>query len=110
MTKREWLTSWKKSPNGCAVAKEFEKDMIFRTIVKKSTKSLVNSNNNGFIQNSNDDDDAPLAGDAPIDYKEGSSSKQFEDFEEVSDEAVVVDTATGEIKEIETKEEDKLEF
>lgn len=32
------------------------------------------------------------------------------DFEEVSDEAVVVDTATGEIKEIETKEEDKLEF
>lgn len=110
MTKREWLTSWKKSPNGCAVAKEFEKDMIFRTIVKKSTKSLVNSNNNCFIPNANDDDDAPLAGDAPIDYKEGSSSKKFEDFEEVSDEAVVVDTATGEIKEIETKEEDKLEF
>lgn len=110
LTKREWLTSWKKSPNGCAVAKEFEKDMIFRTIVKKSTKSLVNSNNNCFIPNTNDDDDAPLAGDAPIDYKEGSSSKKFEDFEEVSDEAVVVDTATGEIKEIETKEEDKLEF
>jgi recombinational DNA repair protein RecT len=110
MTKREWLTSWKKSPNGCAVAKEFEKDMIFRTIVKKSTKSLVNSNNNCFIPNASDDDDAPLAGDAPIDYKEGSSSKKFEDFEEVSDEAVVVDTATGEIKEIETKEEDKLEF
>ena len=103
MTKREWLTSWKKSPNGCAVAKEFEKDMIFRTIVKKSTKSLVNSNNNCFIPNANDDDDAPLAGDAPIDYKEGSSIKKFEDFEEVSDEAVVVDTATGEIKEIETK-------
>lgn len=110
MTKREWLTSWKKSPNGCAVAKEFEKDMIFRTIVKKSTKSLVNSNNNCFIPNANDDDDAPLAGDAPIDYKEGSSSKRFEDFEEVTDEAVVVDTATGEIKDIETKEEDKLEF
>lgn len=110
MTKREWLTSWKKSPNGCAVSKEFEKDMIFRTIVKKSTKSLVNSNNNCFIPNANDDDDAPLAGDAPIDYKEGQSSKKFEDFEEVSDEAVVVDTATGEIKEIETKEEDKLEF
>lgn len=110
MTKREWLTSWKKSPNGCAVAKEFEKDMIFRTIVKKSTKSLVNSNNNCFIPNANDDDDAPLAGDAPIDYKEGSSSKKFEDFEEVSDEAVVVDTTTGEIKEVETKEEDKLEF
>lgn len=110
MTKREWLTSWKKSPNGCAVAKEFEKDMIFRTIVKKSTKSLVNSNNNCFIPNANDDDDAPLAGDAPLDYKEGSSSKKFEDFEEVSDEAVVVDTTTGEIKEIETKEEDKLEF
>lgn len=110
MTKREWLTSWKKSPNGCSVAKEFEKDMIFRTIVKKSTKSLVNSNNNCFIPNANDDDDAPLAGDAPIDYKEGSSSKRFEDFEEVTDEAVVVDTATGEIKEIETKEEDKLEF
>ena len=110
MTKREWLTSWKKSPNGCAVAKEFEKDMIFRTIVKKSTKPLVNANNNCFVPNMNDDDDAPLAGDAPIDYKEGSSSKTFEDFEEVKEEAVVVDTTTDEIKEIETKEEDKLEF
>ena len=68
MTKREWLTSWKKSANGCAVAKEFEKDMIFRTIVKKSTKSLVNSNtkNNGVIQGASDDDDTPLAGDMPI--------------------------------------------
>lgn len=68
MTKREWLTSWKKSPNGCAVAKEFEKDMIFRTIVKKSTKSLVNSNtkNNGVVQGNIDDDETPLAGDMPL--------------------------------------------
>lgn len=32
------------------------------------------------------------------------------DFEEVKEEEVVVDTTTGEIKETETKEEDKLEF
>jgi recombination protein RecT len=93
MTKREWLTSWKKSPTGCAVAKEFEKDMIFRTIVKKSTKPLVNSNNNFFVSNSSDDDDEPLAGSMPVDYKVGSSSKQYEDFQEAEE----VDTATGEI-------------
>lgn len=64
MTKREWITSWKKSSNGCAVAKEFERDMIFRTIVKKSTKPLVNSNIKSIgINTSNDDDDTILAGD-----------------------------------------------
>lgn len=108
MTKRDWLTSWKKSPNGCAVAKEFERDMIFRTIVKKSTKSLVNSNNNVFVPNV-EEDDSPLAGDMPLDYKVGTSSKEFTDFEEVED----VDVETGEVKQEtpqDTKENDKLEF
>lgn len=109
MTKRDWLTSWKKSPNGCVVAKEFEKDMIFRTIVKKSTKSLVNANNNVFVPNISDDDDTPLAGDMPLDYKVGTSSKEFTDFEEVTDH---VDESTGEILlPSETKkEESDLEF
>lgn len=93
MTKREWLISWKKSPTGCAVAKEFEKDMIFRTIVKKSTKALVNSNNNIFVANISDEDDEPLAGDSPVDYKVGKSSKQYEEFQEAEE----VDTTTGEI-------------
>lgn len=96
MTKREWLTSWKKSPNGCAVAKEFEKDMIFRTIVKKSTKALVNSTNSVYVPNSQDDDDAPLAGDMPTNV-DMTMAEKFEDFEEV--ESVEVDTETGEIVE-----------
>lgn len=102
MTKRDWLTSWKKSPNGCAVAKEFEKDMIFRTIIKKSTKALVNANNNVFIPNMDDNDDELLAGDMPMDYKVGSSSKEFVEIEEVEE---IVDESTGEIKTEEVKKE-----
>jgi recombination protein RecT len=84
MTKREWLTSWKKSANGCAVAKEFEKDMIFRTIVKKSTKSLVNSNINNFgiMQGSENEDDAPLAGDYKYDVNSNDNGEKYTDFEE----------------------------
>lgn len=102
MTKRDWLTSWKKSPNGCAVAKEFEKDMIFRTIIKKSTKALVNANNNVFIPNMDENDDELLAGDMPMDYKVGSSSKEFVEIEEVEE---IVDESTGEIKTEEVKKE-----
>ena len=103
MTKREWLTSWKKSPNGCAVAKEFEKDMIFRTIVKKSTKSLVNSNtkNNGVVQGVEEEDDTPLAGDMPI---TATTDIQEAEFEEVNEN---VDVETGEVTE--SKEEVKVE-
>lgn len=108
MTKKEWLTSWKKSPNGCAVAKEFEKDMIFRTIVKKSTKSLVNSSNNMFVPNA-DDEDTPLAGDSPIEYNNADATKKFDEFEEVREE-VVVDTATGEIKSESKAKFDDIEF
>ena len=104
MTKREWLTSWKKSPNGCAVAKEFEKDMIFRTIVKKSTKALVNSTNSVYVPNSQDDDDAPLAGDMPTNV-DMTMAEKFEDFEEV--ESVEVDTETGEI--VDAKAETPIE-
>lgn len=104
MTKREWLTSWKKSPNGCAVAKEFEKDMIFRTIVKKSTKALVNSTNSVYVPNSQDDDDAPLAGDMPTNVDMTMAGK-IVDFEEV--ESVEVDTETGEV--VEPKAEAPIE-
>lgn len=97
MTKREWLTSWKKSPTGCAVAKEFEKDMIFRTIVKKSTKALVNSTNSVYVPNSQDDDDAPLAGDMPTNI-DMTIKEKFDDFEEV-DVTEVVDETTGEVVE-----------
>lgn len=103
MTKREWLTSWKKSPNGCAVAKEFEKDMIFRTIVKKSTKALVNSTNSVYVPNSQDDD-APLAGDMPTNV-DMTMAEKFEDFEEV--ESVEVDTETGEV--VDAKAETPIE-
>ena len=104
MTKREWLTSWKKSPTGCAVAKEFEKDMIFRTIVKKSTKALVNSTNSVYVPNSQDDDDAPLAGDMPTNI-DMTIKEKFDDFEEVD--ADIVDTETGEV--VEPKKETPIE-
>lgn len=104
MTKREWLTSWKKSPTGCAVAKEFEKDMIFRTIVKKSTKALVNSTNSVYIPNSQDDDDAPLAGDMPTNI-DMTIKEKYEDFEEV--ESVEVDTETVEV--VEPKAETQIQ-
>lgn len=77
MTKRDWLISWKKSPNGCAVAKEFERDMIYRTIIKKSTKSLVNANANAYFAPLNDDDDAPLAGDRMPEVDEQSQAEEF---------------------------------
>ena len=56
MTKREWLLSWRKSSNGAAVAKEFERDMIYRTIVKKSTKSLVNAKVPRFMSSFEEED------------------------------------------------------
>lgn len=105
MTKREWLSSWKKSSNGCAVAKEFEKDMIFRTIIKKSTKTLVNSNSNSYFSASEDDDDAPLAGDANS-LNNQSNTQQSQNFEEFEEAEVVeeVNKETGEVKKIEEPE------
>lgn len=100
MTKRDWLTSWKKSPTGCAVAKEFEKDMIFRTIVKKSTKSLVNSTNSVYVPNTHDDDDAPLAGDAVPTNVDVQTKPQYENFEEADFEEISVDAETGEVEEV----------
>lgn len=107
MTKREWLTSWKKSPNGCAVAKEFEKDMIFRTIVKKSTKALVNSTNSVYVPNTQEEDDTPLAGDGIPTNVDMQTKPQYENFEEADFEEVV-DKETGEVEEpqAETKVED----
>lgn len=110
MTKREWLTSWKKSPNGCAVAKEFEKDMIFRTIVKKSTKSLVNSTNSVYVPNTQDDDDTPLAGDGIPTNVDMQTKPQYENFEEADFEEVA-DKETGEVEEPQTEskaEEDEF--
>ena len=86
MTKKEWLKSWSKSSNGAAVAKDFERDMIFRTIIKKSTKSLVNSNIKaiGGLPISDDDDDVPLAGDAPT-VVESTTNPSVTDFVEAEE-------------------------
>ena len=89
MTKKEWLKSWSKSSNGAAVAKDFERDMIFRTIIKKSTKSLVNANIKaiGGLPISDDDDDVPLAGDAPtvVESTTNPSVTDFVEAEEVTE-------------------------
>lgn len=105
MTKREWLTSWKKSPNGCAVAKEFEKDMIFRTIVKKSTKALVNSTNSVYVPNTQEEDDTPLAGDGIPTNVDIQTKPQYENFEEADFEEVV-DKETGEVEEPQAESKD----
>lgn len=83
MTRREWLKSWTKSASGGAVAKEFERDMIYRTVIKKSTKSLVNANTNIYFSPTEDDDDM-LAGDrAPeVDEQSGVVESQQMVFEE----------------------------
>ena len=94
MTKREWMTSWKKSSNGGSVAKEFERDMIYRTIIKKATKSLVNSNSNNFVPTMDDDDDTPLAGNtAPeVDEQPYNEPTDFVEVEEEAEEALHVTT------------------
>lgn len=88
MTQKEWLTSWKKSSNGASVAKEFERDMIYRTIIKKATKSLVNSNTKPFVLDANkamyDDDDRMLGGERIPEPTDGD--QQFADYEEIHDE------------------------
>lgn len=94
MTKKEWLTSWKKSANGCAVAKEFERDMIFRSIIKKSTKSLVNANVKAVGVAFNDDDDTPLAGDKQPDIPQVHDAE----YEEISvNNGETIDLSTGEV-------------
>lgn len=103
MTKREWLKSWTKSSNGASVAKEFERDMIYRSIIKKSTKSLVNANTNAYFAPINDyDDDAPLAGDRrpDVDEQSGIVESQQMEFEEATD-VVVVETPVVEAKVVE---------
>ena len=106
MTKREWLTSWKKSPNGCVVAKEFEKDMIFRTIIKKSTKALVNSVTTNIVTVS-DNEDEMLAGDAPVIIEEQSNS--YADFDDVTDDTPI-EQVTNHVKEEQKSNDDSLEF
>lgn len=109
MTKREWMTSWKKSSNDCAVAKEFERDMIYRTIVKKSTKSLVNANvkSVGYTFGSDDDDDEMLAGD-----NQPKIDNKVEDAvaEEIVEPTETVDLSTGEVLQPEAKPKEESDF
>lgn len=108
MTKREWLKSWTKSSNGASVAKEFERDMIYRTIIKKSTKSLVNANTNAYFAPVNDDDDAPLAGDRmpEVDEQSGVEEQQTMDFveAEVVEEPKVVEPSPATSNDFENDE------
>lgn len=84
MTRKEWLKSWTKSSNGASVAKDFERDMIYRTIIKKSTKSLVNSNVKYMGALIDEEDDTPLAGEtAPIIDK--SKVGEVVEYEEVTE-------------------------
>lgn len=113
MTKKEWLKSWSKSSNGAAVAKDFERDMIFRTIIKKSTKSLVNANIKavGGLPISDDDDDVPLAGDAPI-VAEDSTKHKVSDFVEAEEvvEAADPKPANNPDADAKTNNEEEAEF
>lgn len=106
MSQRDWISSWKKSANGCAVAKEFAEDMIFRTIVKKSTKKLVNAAVNAFIPTSNnDDDDTMLAGDKQPEFTQQVIDAEAEEIKTEGGE--IVNPETGEV--IQSSEEKKNE-
>lgn len=105
LTKKDWLKSWTKSSNGAAVAKEFERDMIFRTIIKKSTKSLVNANVKAVGITLNDDDDAMLAGDKQPEFTQQVVDAEAEEIK--TEEGEVVDAQTGEV--IQPSEEKKNE-
>ena len=111
MTKKEWLKSWSKSSNGAAVAKDFERDMIFRTIIKKSTKSLVNANIKaiGGLPISDDDDDVPLAGDAPT-VVESTTNPSVTDFVEAEEVTEVPAPQTANEPKPEVKNEEEAEF
>lgn len=85
MTRKEWLKSWTKSSNGASVAKDFERDMIYRTIIKKSTKSLVNSNVKYMGASTEEEDDSPLAGDT-VPMVDKPKVGEVVDYEEVVDE------------------------
>ena len=111
MTKKEWLKSWSKSSSGAAVAKDFERDMIFRTIIKKSTKSLVNANIKaiGGLPISDDDDDVPLAGDAPT-VVESTTNPSVTDFVEAEEVTEVPAPQTANEPKPEVKNEEEAEF
>lgn len=108
MTKREWLTSWKKSSNGCAVAKEFERDMIFRSIIKKSTKSLVNANVKAVGITLNDDDDTMLAGDKQPEFTQQVVDAEAEEI--VTEQGDIVDAASGEVLKPAEEKKNEPEF
>lgn len=106
MSQRDWISSWKKSANGCAVAKEFAEDMIFRTIVKKSTKKLVNAAVNAFIPTSNnDDDDTMLADDKQPEFTQQVVDAEVEEIK--TEQGEIVNPETGEV--IKPAEEPKKE-
>lgn len=86
-----------------------QKTVLKRLLTKYAPKSIEMQQmamfDQSVVKGSVDNMDA-----ATPDYADNRTEHvETTDFEEVQ-EAVVVDTATGEIKEIETKEEDKLEF
>lgn len=109
MSQRDWISSWKKSANGCAVAKEFAEDMIFRTIVKKSTKKLVNAAVNAFIPTSNnDDDDTILAGDKQPEFTQQVVDTEAEEIK--TEEGDIVDVASGEVLKPAEEKKNEPEF
>lgn len=105
LTKKDWLKSWTKSSNGASVAKEFERDMIFRTIIKKSTKSLVNTNVKAVGITLNDDDDTMLAGDKQPEFTQQVVDAEVEEIK--TEQGEIVNPETGEV--IQQAEEKKNE-
>jgi recombination protein RecT len=87
-----------------------QKTVLKRLLTKYAPKSIEMQQmamfDQSVVKGSVDNMDA-----ATPDYADNRAENvETTDFEEVNDDAVVVDTATGEIEDIETKEEDKLEF
>ena len=102
LTKKQILTNWSKSSSReQAVHKTFDEKMVQKTLVHSGCNMIINSTPE--YQMGMDEETNIIENKLP-------EIEKYEDFEEVQEEPQNVDAATGEIKEVETKEEDKLEF
>ena len=102
MTKKQIMTAWSKSSSKEQYThKQFDEKMVQKTLVNSGCNMIINSTPE--YQMGMDEETNIIENKLP-------EIEKYEDFEEVQEEPQNVDVETGEIKETETKEEDKLEF
>lgn len=102
MTKKQILTAWSKSSNKEQTThKQFDEKMVQKTLVNSGCNMIINSTPEYQVAMSEEEE---------LIESKLPEHEAFDEFEEVAEEQVHVDKSNGEIKEIENKEDDKLEF